>query len=316
MRADRLLSIVLLLQRRGKMTASTLASELEVSRRTILRDIEALSLAGVPIYTEGGHGGGVALDEKYRTSFTGLNEVEVQALFVASNNQLLHEIGLGAAAESTLLKLFAALPARHQPSADHIRQRIYIDPIWWWHEAQPTPFWSELQAAVHHDRCIRVVYENYSGEVAERVLEPYGLVSKSSLWYLVARRAGEWRTYRVARLRTVELLAAHFQRDAAFDLSTYWQAQLGEFVSTFSEYEFVLRVHPDRLNFARWLTPGRNQILATAADGWSTVKFQMESDQLARMLVFGLGSQGEVVEPEALKAAVVKGCQELLNLQH
>lgn len=313
MRADRLLSIVLLLQRHGKMTASTLARELEVSRRTILRDIEALSVAGVPIYTEGGHGGGVALDEKYRTSLTGLNETEVQSLFVANNNQLLHEIGLGAAAESTLLKLFAALPARHQPSADHIRQRIYIDPTWWWHEGQPMPFWVELQAAVHQDRSIRVLYENYNGEVAERVLEPYSLVSKSSHWYLVARRDGELRTYRVSRLRSVTLLDSHFQRTPDFDLPTYWQEHLDEFVSTFSEYEFVLRIHPDRLNFARWLTPGRNLILSTAADGWSTVKFQMESDQLARMLVFGLGSQGEVVEPESLKDAVINASQELLS---
>ncbi len=118
MRADRLISIVLLLQRHGKLTASRLASELEVSPRTILRDVEALSIAGIPVYADGGHGGGIALDEKYRTSLTGLNEAEVHSLFISSNNQLLNEVGLGQAAESTLLKLFAALPTRHQPSAD------------------------------------------------------------------------------------------------------------------------------------------------------------------------------------------------------
>lgn len=313
MRADRLLSIVLLLQRQGKMTADNLARQLEVSRRTILRDVEALSFAGIPLYTEGGHGGGIALDEKYRTSLTGLNEAEVQALFIASNQQLFHEIGLGAAVESTLLKLFAALPARHQPAADHIRQRIYIDPVWWWHEGQTMPFWSELQAAVHEDRCIRVRYENYNGVIAERELEPYSLVSKSSHWYLVAKREGELRTYRVARLQSVEVLATYFQRDQAFDLPTYWQAHLHEFAAAFSEYEFSLRIHPDRINFARWLTPGRNLTLSTDAQGWQTIKFQMESDHLAQMLVFGLGAACEVIEPLSLKEAVSRACQELLK---
>lgn len=312
MRADRLLSIVLLLQRHGKMTADKLAQQLEVSPRTILRDVEALSLTGVPIYSEGGHGGGFALDEKYRTSLTGLNEAEVHALFVASNNQLFHEIGLGEAAERTRLKLSAALPARHQSAADHIRQRIYIDPVWWWHEGQPLPFWSELQEAVHQDRCIRIVYENYNGEIAERVLEPYSLVSKSSLWYLVAKRAGEFRTYRVTRLRKVELLPTHFQRDRDFDLPTYWQAHLGEFVNAFSEYECILRVHPDRLNFVRWLTPGRNMTVGCDEQGWSMIKLQLESAQLAKMMVFGLGAEGEVVEPSSLKEAVLNTCQEIL----
>src|SRR5512139_3667096 len=119
MRADRLLSIMLLLQTRGKLTAQTLAAELGVSRRTILRDIDALSVAGIPIYADGGHGGGIALDENYRTTLTGLKETEVRALFIASSNYLLNEIGLGEAAKSTLLKLSAALPERHQPSVDH-----------------------------------------------------------------------------------------------------------------------------------------------------------------------------------------------------
>src|SRR5215204_5255972 len=116
MRADRLLSIILLLQRQGKMTTQTLADELDVSRRTILRDLDALSAANVPVYTDGGHGGGVALDENYRTTLTGLAEAEIRALFIASSSGLLDQLGLGEAAERTQLKLFAALPEPHQPS--------------------------------------------------------------------------------------------------------------------------------------------------------------------------------------------------------
>jgi predicted DNA-binding transcriptional regulator YafY len=181
MRADRLLSIVMLLQSHGKMTTQSLADRLEVSRRTVLRDIDALSMAGIPIYTDSGHGGGVALDEKYRTTLTGLKESEIRALFIASNNKLLDEIGLGEAAKSTQRKLAAALPAQHQSLVDHIHQRIYIDPLWWWHDAQPIAFWSELQEAVYQDLCIEVAYENYRGEVSKRILEPYSLVAKSSL---------------------------------------------------------------------------------------------------------------------------------------
>src|SRR5512145_2028347 len=142
MRADRLITLIMRLQTRGKVTAQTLAAELGVSRRTILRDVEALSAAGIPIYTEGGHGGGIALDENYRLSLTGLKESEVHSLFISGNNQLLNDIGLGEAAENTLLKLFAALPALHRPSVDHIRQRIHIDPLWWWQDAEPLPFWA------------------------------------------------------------------------------------------------------------------------------------------------------------------------------
>jgi predicted DNA-binding transcriptional regulator YafY len=151
MRADRLLSIILLLQTRGKMTAKALAQELEVSRRTILRDINALSFSGVPVYSQGGHGGGIALDEAYRTTLTGLNTLEVQSLFVANNNEALHDVGLGDAGERLLLKLLAALPNAQHSAADHIRQRLMIDPTWWWHETAISPFWEEIQRAVYED---------------------------------------------------------------------------------------------------------------------------------------------------------------------
>src|SRR5512136_2552474 len=127
MRADRLLALMLLLQTRGKMTAQALAEELGVSRRTILRDVDALSFAGIPVYSEGGHGGGITLDEHYRTTLTGLNRLEVQSLFVASNDRALRDVGLGDAAERLLLKLLAALPQTHHSTADHIRQRLMID---------------------------------------------------------------------------------------------------------------------------------------------------------------------------------------------
>ncbi len=225
MRADRLLSIILLLQTRGKMTAKTLAEELEVSRRTILRDITALSFSGVPVYSEGGHGGGIALVEEYRTTLTGLNKFEVQSLFVANNNDALRDVGLGDAGERLLLKLLAALPNTHHSTADHIRQRLMIDPTWWWHDASISPFWDDIQKAVYEDRLIEVEYENFDGKITERLLAPYSLVCKSSVWYLLAERDKELRTYRVTRIHSVHLLDRSFSRRPDFDLPTYWRAQ-------------------------------------------------------------------------------------------
>ncbi len=313
MRADRLISMLMLLQTRGKLTTQVLAHELGVSRRTVLRDIEALSFSGIPIHAEGGHGGGVALDENYRTTLIGLKESEIRALFIANNSPLLREIGLGDAAESTLLKLSAALPVRHQPTVDFIRQRLYIDPLWWWHDSQPPASLTTLQEAVYTDRCVRALYENWDGDVLERVLEPYSLVAKSSLWYLVARRDLEFRTYRVSRFREIVTLGAHFERMPDFDLQSYWESHLHEFAASFSAYEFTLRVHPDRLNFVRWLTPGRHTVVESHADGWLTLHIQLDAPELAQMLVIGLGAQGEVIAPDSLIDTVRAACLTMLD---
>lgn len=314
MRADRLLSIMLLLQTRGKTTAQALAEELEVSRRTILRDIDALSFAGVPIYAEGGHGGGFTLDENYRSSLTGLKESEVSALFLADNSPLLNDVGLGKAAESTLLKLFAALPSIHQPSVDDIRQRILIDPLWWWHEHQPMPFWDELQQAVYEDRCIEVTYEHYNGTRVERIIEPYSLVAKASLWYLIGRREGELRTYRISRFHEVRLMDTHFRRYDGFDLPSYWREHVQEFLTNLSEVSFTLRFNSNLIHSNRWSMPGRSEVVQTAdQDGWISVRFFVESLDLATMFVFGLGSDVIVVEPPELKTMIIQTAQKILE---
>lgn len=316
MRADRLVAIVLLLQTRKKLTARALATRLEVSPRTILRDVEALSIAGIPIYANGGRGGGIALDENYRVTLTGLKEAEIQTFFLASNVQLLRDIGLGDAAENALLKVSAAVPAQYQPSIEFMRQRIYIDPIWWWHDADPPPFLEEIQQAVYESRCIRAVYEHRHGGIAERILEPYSLVAKSSTWYLIARRDGELRTYHISRFHTVVLLDAYFSRSHDFDLPTYWHHHLQEFASTASDYTFTLRFHESRLPFVRRLMPGRSTIIGPGnEDGWVKAQFHVESMDFAKMLVFGLGMQVAVVEPPELHAAVVQAACEILDIK-
>lgn len=314
MRADRLLTIILLLQTRGKMTAKALAEELGVSRRTILRDINALSFSGIPVYSEGGHGGGIALIEEYRTTLTGLNKFEVQTLFVANNQHALRDVGLGDAAEHLLMKPLAELSKINHSTADHIRQRLIIDPTWWWHDNTISPFWDDLQQAVYEDRLIVASYENFDGDVTERVLAPYSLVCKSSLWYLLAERDGELRTYRVSRFRSVRVLDQSFSRRSDFDLPTYWRTQMQSVENTFSGYRCKLQVHPERVSFVQWLMPGRWELVADADDrGWVAISLIMDPDILAKMLVFGLAGFVEVISPPELKGEVLTQARDLLQ---
>lgn len=307
MRADRLLSLIMLLQSRGKMTTESLARELGVSRRTILRDVDALSFAGVPIYSAGGHGGGIALDSAYQTKLTGLQSAEVQSLFIASNTSILHDLGLGDAAERLLLKLLAALPAVQRSTVEHIRQRLLIDPSWWWNDTQSPPFWEALQMAVYEDRFVHVIYEHYSGEIVERMLEPYSLVYKGSLWYLIAQHNSEMRTYRIARFHQVTILDQVFVRRLDYDVSTYWQASLETFVQSFSEYQLILRIHPERTAFVKSLTPGRWQIVNDDRDDqWVDIRIMMESPMLAKMLVFALGEMCVILKPDDLAADILR----------
>lgn len=312
MRADRLLSIMLLLQTRGKLTTQTLAEELGVSRRTILRDIDALSYAGVPIYADGGHGGGISLDEHYRSTLTGLNETEIRALFISENTQLMNDIGLGEATRRLQYKLSAALPLEQQSMVEQVRQRIYLDPSWWWQDDILLPFLNDLQKAVFEDYRIQATYENYNGEVAERLLEPYSLVAKAAQWYLIAKRDHVFRLYRVTRFRSIQIQNTHFEREGGFDLIKFWHAHLKEFRESLAEYTFTLRIHPDRLGFVQSLMPGRFQITWTdPQNGWKTLRFQVESMDLAKMLVFGLGNQAAIVDPPELREAVLRGIQAL-----
>jgi predicted DNA-binding transcriptional regulator YafY len=313
MRADRLLSIMLILQAQGKTTTSALADTLEVSRRTILRDIDALSIAGVPIHAEAGHGGGVYLDEHYRVSLTGLKETEVRALFVSTHPGPLHDVGLGRAAEATLLKLFAALPSLHRQEAERIRQRIHLDPAWWWHKGETLPHLETLKAAVLGDYSVHVRYERGDGQVVERTLEPYGLVAKASVWYLIARREGELRTYRVSRLLAVEMLHAPFERDEAFDLAQYWHTHASEFVASMPDFALTLRLSAGSLQFLRLYASGRYAVRDTSFDGMhSVVDMRLSSLEEARMLVMGLGTDAEILAPDALREAVLEQARQLV----
>lgn len=312
MRADRLLSIMLILQAQGKTTTLALAATLEVSRRTILRDIEALCMAGVPVYTKAGHGGGVYLDEHYRVSLTGLKEAEVRALFVSTRPGPLQDVGLGQAAEATLLKLFAALPSLHRQEAERMQQRIHLDPAWWWHRGETLPNLETLRAAVFDNCRVRVRYERGDGEVVERILEPYSLVAKASVWYVIARRDDQLRTYRVSRFVSVETTQEHFEREAAFHLADYWHTHATEFVANIPVFAFTLRLAITKLQFLKLYASGRYTIRDASPDEkYLVIEMRLSSLEEARMLVLGLGTDAEIIEPDALREAVLLQAQQI-----
>lgn len=312
MRADRLVAIVLLLQTRGRMTAVELAHELEVSRRTILRDVEALSTAGVPIYSLSGFQGGIELDTHYRTTLTGLNGTEIHTLFISGISSLLADVGLGEAAESARLKLLAALPAHHQNAVPHIQQRLFIDPSSWWQHNAPLKFWEELRTGVFEDRVIHIRYQRADESLLERTVEPYSFVAKGSVWYLVARYGADFHIYRVSRLQSVALRPEHFMRQSNFDLESYWQQQTQQFVEALRGYAFSLRMHASRLEFVHSLLGGSYTVTELPdADNWMSLQLFVDSMTYARMLVFELGKQAVVLEPASLHASVVQSARAL-----
>lgn len=313
MRADRLLKMMILLQTRGKMTAIQLADELEVSRRTILRDINALSFSGVPIYADGGHGGGISLDENYRIKLNGLKEVEVQALILSSNAALLSDIGLEDAAEQSLMKLLTALPSLYEHSIKQFQNYIYIDPVAWWHKEQPLTYLETIQDAVYANRVIQIAYQKHDGTRLIRTIQPYGLVAKASVWYCVAAHDNQFRNYRISRISEVKLLNETFIRDSEFNLAKYWQTSTRNFLDSVSFFEFTLEIHPDKKDFVTWYSPGFCQVSPMTNSDWYSGHFYVDSLELATMFVIGLGNEIKIVEPDELKEAVEEKMRTLIN---
>jgi predicted DNA-binding transcriptional regulator YafY len=315
MRADRLVSIMLLLQTRHRMTAGELAAELEVSERTIYRDMEALSGAGVPVVAERGVNGGWSLVEGYQTRLTGLKASEIQALFVANPARLLADLGLEQASEAALMKLLAALPAMYRQNAEYVQQRIYIDTAGWKRSVEDVSFLPVLQTAVWDERQVQIIYQRGDDVSVERLVDPLGLVAKGNIWYLVGGVGGELRTFRISRVREVNLLDVPCQRPADFDLAAYWQQSAREFVANLPVYPALLRVTAAGLERMRWWRFARVIEVGQAdAAGWSPVTIHFELPEEACEYVAGCGGMVEVLEPDELRAAVIERALGTLHL--
>jgi predicted DNA-binding transcriptional regulator YafY len=307
MRADRLLSILMLLQVRGKMTAQALAVELEVSERTIYRDAEALCAAGVPLYTERGPGGGLALLDSYRTNLTGLTEDELRALFLLSVPAPLARLGISSELRSALLKLSAALPESRRAEETAARQRFHLDWNGWFQEEEPVPHLSVIQQAVWNDQQLLLAYPMVmEAYVRDARVNAYGLVAKAGEWFLVGECQGAMRVYRIARLANVEPTGERFARRADFDLAAFWQDWSARYEQGRYTYPVRLRLSPEILQYAPQYfghsilrrithegTPG--------PDGWITLTVPFESLLEARGRLLSMGGAVEVLEPAALR---------------
>jgi predicted DNA-binding transcriptional regulator YafY len=308
MRADRLLSVLLLLQVHRRLTARELAKRLEVSERTIHRDMEALSAAGFPVFAERGSGGGWMLVEGYRTNLTGLNADEIQALFVTKPLRLLADLGLDKASDAALIKLSAALPSAHRPGAENARQRIHIDVTGWNRPDESARFLPLLQEAVWQERRLRFTYQRGGGcDAVERVADPLGLVAKGSIWYLVAAVDGDIRSYRASRIEDAKLTEETCVRPKGFDLAEYWEQSAVSFKSNLPQYQTRVRVAPEV--FPRLRYAGRfariESVEPPGADGWVPVSLRFDVDEMACEWALSFGPRVEVLEPESLREKVV-----------
>jgi predicted DNA-binding transcriptional regulator YafY len=313
MRADRLLSILLLLQVHRRITARELARRLEVSERTIHRDMEALGMAGVPVLAERGTGGGWSLLEAYQTNLTGLNEAEVQALFLAKPLRLLADLGLDKAAEAGLVKLLAANPSMSRHGAEEVRQRIHVEVGGWRQQDETLPCLPTLQEAVWRERKLRITYARGDTPV-ERLVDPLGLVAKGSAWYLVAAVEDELRTYRVSRILMAEITDDPSVRPPTFDLAAYWEQSTAEFKANLPRYPATVRVEPALLPRIR--SEGRYARIEREgppdAGGWIPLAMLFEGERNACEYVLSFGARIEVVEPPALRELVIQAAAGIL----
>lgn len=311
MRADRLLSILLLLEGRRRVTARELAERLEVSERTILRDMDALSGSGVPVVAERGQGGGWSLLDDYRTKLTGLSSAEIQSLFLARPARLLADLGLKRESEAALIKLEASLPAGAREQAALTRRRIHIDPRGWRDPAEAIPWLPVLLEAVWRGRQIRFLYARDLCEPTERTGHPLGLVAKGSTWYLVAEVGGEPRTYRVSRIREAAALDQAATYPPGFDLAVYWERSAAEFREKLPRYYATFLVNPSVMRWARYR--GWRLEEETPEGEHIRIKLRFDVEDEAVQFALSFGGNLEVIEPPELYEKVMAGARAILG---
>ena len=322
MRASRLLSLQMLLETRGRMSATALADALEVSVRTLYRDVDQLSAAGVPIYAERGRHGGFALLPGWKTTLTGLTPSEAQGVFLSGLPGPAQDLGLGGDVAGARLKLLAALPAAWREDAQRVSARLHLDPVDWYRESDPTPHLLTVAAAVWSGHQIAMRYTSWTDTV-ERTVSPLGLVLKAGVWYLVAMPTGADerapRTYRVSNILAATVQGKSARRPARFDLPAYWAASIQRFESGLYTGEAVLLATPAGLRGLRVLSSAVARAVAAAPpsrrkDGRTAVTIPIESVEHACGQLMRLSPQVEVLRPVALRRALVVRVQATAQL--
>jgi len=310
-KADRLVALLLTLQSRGKCSARMLAERLEVSERTIFRDVDALSAAGIPAYAERGSGGGIVLADGYRRALTSFSEDEVRALFVSGASPLA-DLGLERGLTRALEKLRGGLADVHQRAADKSRSRIYLDRRRWNQPEPPLALLTTLRLAVWDDRRLRIAYEDRNRKPSTRTVDPLGLVSKAGVWYLIARSDEEFRSFRVERVRSAQELPERFERPADFDLERYWAESSERFAETSrSDYCIVtLRASNEALERITYYWP--SEIVSEGA-AESLVRVTFPGVEVALFQTLAWSEVATLLEPAELRDAIVRRARRALR---
>ena len=319
MRADRLIRLVLLLQRHGKLSANALAQKLEVSERTVHRDIDALSSAGIPVYGEPGRGGGFSLMDSYQTSLTGLSESEIQTFFALSIPAQLSDLGIWKDLSALQVKLSRAMPRYGREGEDEIHQRLLIDSVWWHQSDEPIPHLQTIEQAVWQNLRIYISYQPFFTERLRRFVDPLGLVAKAGVWYLVCFQSGRIRVYRVDDLQDVELTDETFERQSAFSLSEFWQDWRSKLEKMQSSVlvtaRFSAKILPE---LPRYFGRGIRDKIAKSdppdPNGGVILSVSFRSLVDARDQMLSFGNAVEVLEPHALRVSIVDYAERIVEL--
>ena len=318
MRASRLLTILMILQTRGRTSAELLADELEVSVRTVYRDIDQLSAAGVPVYAETGRNGGFALLDGWKTRLNGLTAPEARALFFSGLPGPAGELGLGDEAAQAELKLLAALPADWQAEARRMSSRFHLDPRGWFQPGYKPEFLKLVAEAVWSETRIAIRYESWK-DVKDRVIEPLGLVLKGGVWYVVAQRDGNARTYRLSQIHALGPTGETFTRPKNFDLPSHWQEATKQFERDI--YVDKARVRASDLGRRRLKDLSETVKLAVEAaiitpdaDGWAELEVPIEEIGWAAREMIRMGAEVEVLAPPELRERVMAAALRLASL--
>ena len=311
MRSDRLLSIVLLLQGHGRLTGRDLSERLEVSERTLHRDMEALSAAGVPVFALRGSRGGWQLMDNWRMEVPGLDEAELRA-FLMAQPRISGDPRLAGAAQSALAKLMASLPEPLRERAASIRQRLHVDTTGWRGTSEPLPMLPIVQDAVSRDRKLAIRYWSANSDrttsprrnLVDRIIDPLGLVAKGSTWYLVANTPRGFRTYRVSRIEHATLLDKPCQRPPGFDLASHWKSSTEQFTEGWKRIDVTLRLEPTAAEEMKmWRLNTTIDEAATRNDpqGWFTMRVRFDAEGEADFIILGLGARVEVLDPASVR---------------
>lgn len=306
-----MISLLLLLQARSPRNARELAERLEVSMRTVYRDVDALGAAGIPVYAERGSTGGIVLAEGYRQAITRFSTDELQALFLAAAGPLA-ELGVQGH-QNALHKLAGALPELQRDATEQARRRIFLDHNKWYRSEQPARLLSELRRAVWEDRRVQIRYRDRTGASTERVVDPLGLVSKAGIWYLIAREcSGEMRSFRVERLLEATELDQTFERPVEFDLEAHWRASLAALERPPEFYDAVVFVAHDAYDDLMMTAYSEMEILADEPRG-KRVRIRFTGYRMALSLVSSWGAGVRVLEPAELREHVIARAREIVN---